>query len=113
MGDKGADDRDGTRDDLARLQQHAAVLGEGAMSGDAAEEHAEVDARGHRCAGTDTDGGKADVVGCFENSHSPAAVEGDIEFARQAIQLAVVQNVMVHLATQQPCIDQLLRVDPG
>src|SRR5215831_9319928 len=71
------------RDDLARLQQHAAVLRETAVAGEAAEQHAEVNAFRHRLAGPDPDRGKADIVRVFEDADSPAAVDGDVELARQ------------------------------
>jgi hypothetical protein len=57
--------------------------------------------------------GKSDTSGVFERAGAPAAIEGDIELARQAIKLAVVQNVVVERAGQRPRIDQLLRVDAG
>jgi hypothetical protein len=65
-------------------------LGEVAVPGDAAEQHAEIDASGHGSVRTDPDSSKTDVIGCFEDGDAPAAVEGDVEFAWQAIKLAVI-----------------------
>ena len=36
-----------------------------------------------------------------------------IELARQAIHLAVIEYVVVHRASERPCIVKLLRIDPG
>ena len=113
MVDKEAQDRRRGRHHLGRLDQYAAVDCESTMPGQATEQHAEIDALRHRLAGPDPDRGEADVVGVFEHADPPAAIEGDVEFARQAVQLAVVQDVMVEGAGQRPGVDQLLRVDAG
>jgi hypothetical protein len=83
------------------------------MPGQPAEQHAEIDALRHRLAGPDPDRGEADVVGVFQHADPPAAVEGDVEFARRAVQLTVVQDVVIERASQRPDIDQLLRIDAG
>jgi hypothetical protein len=59
----------------------------------AAEQHAEIDTRRHRLPGPDPHRRKTDVVGVFENADPAAAVEGDVELARQTEQLAVIQDV--------------------
>ena len=42
-----------------------------------------------------------------------AAVEGDVELARQAVERAVVEDVVVPVAGVGPGVDQLLRIDAG
>src|SRR6185312_1192887 len=59
------------------------------------------------------DRGKGDVVGVFQHRDTAGAVEGDVEFARQAIERAVVQDVMMPLARVRACVDQFLRIDTG
>ena len=54
---------------------------------------------------------EADVVGVLEHRDDAAAVEADIELARQAVERAVVQDVEVPLARVRPRVDQFLRVD--
>ena len=56
---------------------------------------------------------EADVVGVFQHRDHAGAVEADIEFARQAVERAVVENVEVPFARIRPRVDQLLRVDAG
>src|SRR5262249_62024045 len=59
------------------------------------------------------DGLKADVVGIFEHGNDAGAVEADVEFARDAVERAVVEDVEVPFARMGSRIDQLLRVDAG
>ena len=54
---------------------------------------------------------KADVVGVLERGDRAAAVEGDVEFARQAIKRAIVENVMMPFAGERTRVEQLLRVN--
>src|SRR5207302_5125128 len=56
---------------------------------------------------------KADIVGVFQHRDDAAAVEADIELARNAVERAVVENVEVPFARVGPRVDQLLRVDTG
>ena len=49
----------------------------------------------------DADGAEADVVGVLQAGDPAAAVEGDVELAREAVQLAVVEDVVVHLLGQR------------
>jgi hypothetical protein len=111
--DEQADDRNGGGNDLVRQEQNSAVAREDPVTGDAAEHHAEINSGRDRLVGPDGDGGEAYVVGVFQNPEPPAAVKGDIELARQAVQPAVVQDVMVEFAGERPRVDQLLRIDAG
>src|SRR5438128_2829024 len=89
--DKAADDCDGGGHNLLRQQQDAAIAREDAMAGNAAEQYPKIDPRWRRLVRPDRDGGKADIVGVLQDGKAPPAVEGDVEFARQAVEFAVVQ----------------------
>jgi len=65
------------------------------VAGQPAEPHAEIDAVGYRSSRRDADRGKPDIGGVFEDAGAAAAVESDVELARQAVELAVVQDVVV------------------
>ena len=58
-------------------------------------------------------GSKCDVVRILQHRHAATAVKGDVELARQAKQLAVIQDVVVDLPRDRASVDQLLRVDAG
>ena len=113
MGDEGA--HHGARHFYAflGLQQDAGLEGEIEMAGDAAELQAEVNARLEPGAAGDLARHEADVVGVLEHRHAPAAVEGDVELARQAVHLAVIEDVVVHGAAERPRVVDFLRVDAG
>src|SRR6266404_6238750 len=81
------------------------------MASNAAEQHPEINSGGDRLFGPNRDGGEAYVVGVLQDPEAPAAVKGDVELARQPVELAVVQDVMVELASVGAGIDQLLRID--
>ena len=113
VGDEGA--HHGARDLHAflGLQQDAGLEGEIEMAGDAAQLQAEIDARLEPRAPGDLAGDEADVVGVLEHGHAPAAVEGDVELARQAVHLAMIEDVVVHRAAERPRIVDFLRIDAG
>ena len=83
------------------------------MAGDAAEREAKPDARFDAEAVLHLDRLEADVVGVFQHRNAPGAVEADIEFARQAVERALVENVEVPFARVRPRVDQFLRIDAG
>src|SRR6516162_5577408 len=83
------------------------------MARNAAEQHPEIDARRHWLVRPNRNGGKTDVVGVLQHAKAAAAVEGNVEFTRQAVEFAVVQNVVIQLASQWAGVDQPPRVDPG
>ena len=56
---------------------------------------------------------EADVVGILQHRDDAAAVEADIELARQAVERAIVQDVEVPFARVRPRVDQFLRIDAG
>jgi hypothetical protein len=113
LGDEDAHHGGGDRDALLRPQQHACVAGEVVMAGDAAERHAEVDAGRRRLALAHGDRGETDIVGVLEHGHGAAAVEGDVELARQAVELAMIEDVIMELACERPRVDELGGIDAG
>ena len=98
---------------LGRLDDDAGIAGEILVPGDAAEHQAEPDARLDAVALLDRDGLEADVVGVLQHRNRAAAVEGDVELARQAVERAVVEDVEVPFARVGARVDQLLRIDAG
>ncbi len=103
----------GDGDGLVGPQEQAAVGGELLVAGDAAEQHAEVDAGGNAVAVVYPHGDEADVVGVRDHADGAAVIEGDIELARQAIQIARVQDVAVERVGQRSHVVELVRVDAG
>ena len=97
----------------ARLHDHAGVAREILVAGDAAEHEPKPDARLDAEAVLHLDRLKADVVGVLQHRNDAAAVERDVELARQAVERAVVEDVEVPFARIGPRVDQLLRIDAG
>src|SRR5437762_10644785 len=83
-----------------RPDQQAGITGKVAVAGDAAEQDTEIDAGRDSLALPDRYRRKADVIGIFQHRHAAAAVETDVELARQAVELPMLQNGVVELATQ-------------
>ena len=81
------------------------------MAGDAAQGEAEIDPLFHAAAGFDLHGFEADIVGVFQGGDGVAAVEGDVELARQAVQVAVVQDVVVQFPAQGEHVVEFVGVD--
>src|SRR6266851_88306 len=80
---------------LIGAEEQAAVGGELLVAGDAAEQDAEVDAGGHVVAFGDANGDEADVVGVGYDADGAAVVEGDVELAGEAVEVARVEDVVV------------------
>src|SRR2546430_686215 len=78
-----------------------------AVTGDPAEGQVEVN------RALTPHGGEADVVGVFQRADAAAAVEGDVEFPGEPVQLAVIKDVVVHLPGEIARVDQFLWVDAG
>ena len=64
-------------------------MGEVAMAGDAAETQRKVDAGRNTEPVRHAHRAESDVVGVLQHRDASAAVEGDVELARQAVELAV------------------------
>ncbi len=119
--DEDPHDGGGDGDALVGRQQNAAIAGEILVAGDAAELHAEVDARRDRrvpirpssCPAATRTATKPMSLVSSSVLMRAAAVKGDVEFARQAVHLAVVEDVVVHLPGQRAGVDQFLRIDAG
>ena len=54
---------------------------------------------------------EADVVGLLQRRDAAAAVEGDVEFARQAVSERSLRMWKCHCARQGPGVDELLWID--
>ena len=83
------------------------------MTGDAAELETEIDAGLEALAAGHLGRNEADVVRVLEHGNATAAIEGDVELARQAVHLAMIEDVMMHGAAQRPRIVELLRIYAG
>ena len=123
VGDVDPEQGGGDLEHVVRLHQDAEVAGEGLVAGRPAERDAEVDAlrdlvgedvavarrrRSGRAA--DPDGLEADVVGVLDRRDLAAAVEGDVELARQVVELAVVEDELTERVGQRKRVDELVRV---
>ena len=95
------------------LDDHAGIAREILVAGDAAKHQTEPDARLDAEAVLHHDSLKTDVVGVFQHRYDAAAVETDIELARNAVERAVVENVEMPLARVRPRVEQFLRIDAG
>ena len=58
-------------------------------------------------------GGESDIVSVFQHRDLAGAVEGDVEFARQSCQRAVVKDVIMPFAGILARVEDFLRIDPG
>src|SRR5947207_2635599 len=85
-----------SRSAALRRNHHAQIGGKVAVAGDTAHGDTEVDLP--RC----THRTKADVVGVLERGNPTAAIKGDVELARQTVELAVVENRVVEREAERP-----------
>src|SRR5665213_1997421 len=98
---------------VGRLDHYTGITGKTAVTGEPTQAEPEPDARLKSEALVHLHGLKADIVGVFQHRNNAGAVEADVEFARQAVQRAVVEDVEVPFARIGTRIDQLLPVDTG
>jgi hypothetical protein len=96
-----------------RAKHHAGVAREILVTGDSAERETEIDARRDAMLVVHDNGLKADVIGVFQRADQSRAIKGDVELARQSVQRAIVEDVMMHGARIGTRIDELLRIDAG
>src|SRR4029079_5543844 len=92
-----------------RSDDHTCVPGEILVAGNAAKRETKPHARLGSETGLHFDRLKSNVVGILKHRDTAGPVESDIEFARQAIQRAFVENVEVPLARVRARIDQFIR----
>ena len=87
------------------------------MAGDAAEVNTKIDTwfngRCRRAAGnfaecglSDAAGKKTDVIGVDRGRKRTAVVEGDVKFARQAVEIAMIEDVMVQAFRKRAYVDE-------
>lgn len=58
-------------------------------------------------------GHEPDVIRIRHRVHRAAALEGDVELARQVVELAVIENVVVQRVREGPRVQQFARVEAG
>jgi hypothetical protein len=93
------------------LHQDTGITGKIVMPGDAAQAQLEPDAGRKPASLVHLHRLKADIVRIFQHRDRAGAVEGDIEFARQAVKRAIIENMEMPFARERAGIDQLLRID--
>src|SRR5262249_39752974 len=111
MIDERAHERERDRRAFLRADEQSAVAAEIPVPGDAAEQHAKIDAGRHALAPPARARRKADIGGVLKHRDAAAAVEADIEFARQAVKLAMLQDRVMQPAAERPRVDQFVRID--
>ncbi len=94
--DKDTDHRCSNRDGLGWLQEQTSILGKLLVTGDAAKLHTKIDSRLDTLPFGDANGVESDVVGICANGDASAVVKGDVELAGQSVEVAVVQDVVMH-----------------
>ena len=93
------------------FDHHAGLAREVPVPGDAADHQAKPHAGHDLAALLHLDRLEADVVGILKHGNDAAAVEADIELARQAVERAFVEDVEMPFARVGPGVDQLLGID--
>ncbi len=111
MIDEHADDDVGHFGRVGRLDHDAGFAREVFVAGDAADQETKPNPGRDLAAGFDLDRLEADVVRILEHGNDPAAIEPDVEFARQTVERTLVENVKMPLARVRGGIDQLLRIN--
>ena len=96
---------------LGRSDHDAGLATKILVTGDPAEQQAKPDASLDAEAVFDRHRLEADVVGVLQHRDDAAAVEADIELARDAVKRALVENVEVPFARIGPGVEELLRID--
>ena len=96
---------------LGGLDDDAGIAGEVLMAGNAAKHEPEPDAGLDTEAVFDLDGLKSDVVGVFQHRDDAAAIEADVELARNAVKRTIVEDVEMPFARVGACVEQFLRID--
>ena len=100
-----ADDRIGDLRRFFRSDDHSGVAGEILVARDAAQREAKPHARLRSETGLHLDGLKSDVVGILKHRYATGPVKSDIEFARQTVQRAFIENMEVPFARVGARID--------
>ncbi len=111
--DEHAHDGIGHGNGILGLDQHAGRPREILMAGDAAESEPEPHAGLDACAIAYPHRREGDVIGILQHRNNSAAVEADVELARQAIQRAVVEDVVMPRPCVRSGVEQLLSVNTG
>ena len=91
-------------DNLFRATDKSAVLGEFPMPGDPTEEDSKVGLAVHLHRA------HPDVIGVFGHADETAAVQGDVEFARQVVEFIRVHDEVGEFVDEGHHIDEFVRV---
>ena len=83
---------------IAGLDQHACVACETLVAGQTTKAELEPDARRQPKTIIDLYRLETDVVGILQHRDDAGAIKGDVEFARQAVKRAIIENVEMPLA---------------
>jgi len=113
MIDEYAHDGIGHLGGVGGLHHHAGLAREVPVPGDAADHQAKPHAGRDLAAFLHLDRLETDIVGILQHGNDAAAVEADIELARQAVERAFVEDVEMPFARVGARVDQLLRIDAG
>src|SRR6185437_4233885 len=100
-------------DGLLRPDQHASILRKLPMTGDSTQQDAKIDAGRHAASFADAYCLEANVVCVCQYTDGAAAVESDVEFARQFIEIARVEDVVVQAFSKRRHVDDLNWIDAG
>src|SRR5690606_21611481 len=100
----------GHGDRLVGTEEQPRASAEIAVPGDASELDTKIDARWNCAAFWHADGEEADVVGIDGGRDRSTAVERDVELARQAVEVAVIQDVVVQRPRVGTDVDQLVTI---
>jgi hypothetical protein len=98
---------------LLGRHEDAEVLREGFVAGGAAEFEMKINSGRDVFGAFDFDGFDADVVGVFNGTDQAAAVEGDIKFAGEIEELAVVENDLRELMAERERVVEFGGIDAG
>ena len=103
----------GDRYSLFRAQQQAAIGGKLLVSRNAAKQNAKIDACRNIAALANMRRNETYIVGVRNHADGAAAVESDVELARQSIHVARIQDVVVERFGQRGYIVEFGGVDAG
>src|ERR1700758_3928258 len=78
------------------------------VAGDSGKLHTEIHPGAEIVAFPDAHCDKADVVRIRNNAYRTSTVERDVEFSRQIVQVAVVQDIMMQPFCEGTRVDQLI-----
>src|SRR5437588_2701092 len=92
--------------------EYSQIARERLMSGRATDRNAEIDSGLEVLViAQNANSANAEVISVFDAPNQSPSVEGDIKFARQIVELAVVNDELPQFMTERRNIDQFVRID--